>query len=238
MKTNVVLVSQSRELFGVIIRQETKESFLNLSDLQKSYGVARELHGWSDKRVSDILSSESNAERVFYILQKQGFINTTFSAFMELVQKDGLTKVLKSLGCYKTTGRGENKTTSCNQYVWVLVALEMNPMIYGEVVYWLGDKLILNRIEAGNMYRGLSKAVSKFPDVDYAKLGTVLNHVIFKKHETGIRNMATEAELKDLENLERNLAFAIDRKFIKSFPELLDHLRDEWRLRHTPKLDF
>jgi hypothetical protein len=236
MKTNVTLSSQSRDLFGITIRQETKTGFLNLSDLQDAYATARSLHGWSDKRVSDILASVNNAERAYYILEKQGFIKTGFPAFMEMVKKDGLTKVLKSINCYVTRGRRADKSTSCNPYIWVLIAMEMNPMLYGEVVTWLTDKLILNRIEAGNMYKDLSKAVSKFKDVDYASLSKALNHVVFGRHETGIRNTGTEEQLKELERLENNLAFTIDAGFIKSFTALMEYIREIWTKKYVQQV--
>lgn len=217
------------------IRQETKTGHLNLSDLQVAYSIARSKHGWSDKRVSDILSSSANAERIYYILAKQEIIKTTFPAFMEMVEDQGLIKVLKSHDCYVTKGRGENKTTFCNAYVWVLIAMEMNPMLYGNVITWLTDGLILNRIEAGNMFKGLTSAVHKFRDVDYVALAKSLNYVVFKRHETAIRNTGTEAQLKELERLESNLAYSIDTGFIKSFPSLMEHIREIWRKKYNRK---
>ena len=46
MKTNVTMQSEKdRELFGVIIRQNTKDSMLSLTDLQEAYTRARILNG-------------------------------------------------------------------------------------------------------------------------------------------------------------------------------------------------
>jgi hypothetical protein len=125
MKTNVIMRSTDRKLFGFTVRQETKTGFLNLSDLQAAYEIARDAHGWSDKRVNDILSSTTNAERIYYILENQDLINTGFSAFMERVENEGVLKVLKSLDAYKTTGRGANKTVSCNPYIGHLLHLSL-----------------------------------------------------------------------------------------------------------------
>ena len=55
METNVTLKSKDRELFGVVIRQETKTGFLNLSDLQEAYTRKRIAEGWSEKRIDNIL---------------------------------------------------------------------------------------------------------------------------------------------------------------------------------------
>ena len=69
MKTNVTMKSKDRELFGVVIKQDTKNSFLSLTDLQEAYAVGRLNEGWKDKRVNEVLSSRDNAERMYYILE-------------------------------------------------------------------------------------------------------------------------------------------------------------------------
>lgn len=44
--------------------------------------------GWKEKRIEDVLSNKSNAERIFYIFEKQGYIvKTDFTVFMEMVDK-------------------------------------------------------------------------------------------------------------------------------------------------------
>lgn len=229
MKTNVVMLSPDRELFGIKIRQESKTGHLNLSDLQAAYAVAQIQHGWSQRDAYEILRWATNAERVYYILEKRGLVKPGFHGFMEDVKEQGVTKLLKQAGAYKTTGRGDNKTTWCDPYIWVLVAMELNPMLYAQTVIWLTDGLILNRIEAGNMYRGLSMEVAKFKVADYSAVAKALNFVVFGKHEAGIRQTATVAQLKELASLEENMSFAIRRGFIRNQNALLEALRDTWR---------
>lgn len=232
MKTNVTLTSQSRELFGVIIRQDTRGD-LNLSDLEKAYQKARGQFGWSEKgKVQDLIAQKENSERVFYVLREIGLINSDFSEFMKSVDNEGLLKVLKRIGCYRTSGRAQNKTTWCNPYLWVLIAMELNPMLYGKTVVWMTDRLVFNRIEAGNMFKGLTKAIAKFKDVDYANVARALNHIVFGRHEPGIRNTGTEAQLLELERLESNLAFSVDTGLINSYHEFLEKCREIWCKKH------
>lgn len=225
MKGNVTMKSKDRILFGVTIRQDTKNGFLSVTDLQDAYFRARIEKGWSDKRVSDILSNNESAERLFYILQKQGMIKATFPAFMEEVKSTSLVKVLKKYKAYKTSGARENKHTSCNPYVWVLLAMELNPELYATVVMWLGDNLITNRIEAGDKYNEFCRAAAKFKNVDYAMIGRTLNYVVFNEHEKMLRNKATQEELKEIDNIQKSLAFAINMGYIKSFDNLLEEMR-------------
>ncbi len=248
MKTNVTLASQSREIFGVTIRQETKTGHLNLSDLQNAYDIARQAHGWSSRTTEDVLATKQNHERIYYILEKnvfgkfssevaenQLFIKPGILGFMESIEKEGITKILKQYGAYSTKGARKTKASWCNPYIWVLVAMEMNPMIYGEVITWLTDKLIINRIEAGNFYKDLSRAVYKFPDVDYSALGKSLNFIVFDKHESGIRNTGSEEQLNELFKLESNLAFAIEGGFLNTFPAVMEHLRGIWTKKQREK---
>ena len=119
------------------------------------------MNGWSDKHLTEVFRDTANVERIYYILYEQGIIKSQISEFMESVSKQGIIKTLKGIGVYKTTGRGENKTVMCNPYIWVLMAMELNPQLYAKVVTWLTDKLILNRIEAGNMCKALNSALYK-----------------------------------------------------------------------------
>lgn len=228
MKSNVILESKDRILFGITIRQDTQKEFLSLSDLQESYTIARLKNGWSDRRINDILSSNTSSERVYYILKERGFIEAGIHAFMDEVQKTSLVRVMKKYGAYKTIGRGENRTTMCEKYIWIMLALELNPEIYAKVVCWIGDSLIINRIEAGDKYNDLCRACSKFKDVDYRIIAKSLNYIIFNVHETLIRNKATQLELKELDDLQRSLAFSVNMGYINSFDDLHNTMKKLW----------
>lgn len=225
MKTNVTMESvKDRELFGIVIHQNTNGSMLSLTDLKEAYAHARIQNGWKDKDISRILEYEDNIDRIFYILKEQNVISdkTQLNEFYENIKEKGITKVLKELNVYKVTGRGENKSTVCNPYIWVLVAMELNPMMYAKVVSWLTDTLILNRIEAGNFYKELSSALYKLPEkINYAKLAETLNKKIFGKHENGIRNKGSKEELERLYILEANMAYAINKGYLKTQDEVI-----------------
>jgi len=141
---------------------------LNISDLEEISTKRNAINGYSIKRLTELISRKDNVERIFYILRKQDIINSDLTEFIEQVETKGITTTIKSVGAWKTTGARHTKTSWANPYVWMLLALEMSPEIYGEAAIWLGDSLIMNRIEAGNMYRGLTSSVNKFKNVDWA----------------------------------------------------------------------
>lgn len=239
MKTNVIMTSSTdRNLFGIVIRQQTKTGFLNLSDLQDCFDAIRVEKQWTNKHIPELISRKENIERIYYILEMQHVIKVDISTFIESVEHKGIATYLKTIGQYKTTGARQTKTTWVNPYIWTLIALELSPEFYAKTIIWLTDTLILNRIEAGNLYSALTKSISKFnPSTDqYIKLAKSLNHIVFNKHEAGIRNMASTKQLKELEVLESKMAFAIDMGYINTFDMLINELRKIWNEKYQLKI--
>jgi len=222
MKTKVVLKSEDRNLFGVIIRQETKTGFLSVSDLQQAYEVARWEHSWSERRIETVMSSIDFKERAYYVLEQRGLINTGIPAFMEMAKNQGITSLLKQLGVYKTTGRGENRTVMADPYIWILLAMEMNPMIYAKVVIWLTDTLVFDRMEAGSEFMPMNNAIKNLlPSPDYKKYAIAINKKVFGTHMPGMRNLATAAELKRIAKIETFVKEGIEMGMIKNEQQIL-----------------
>lgn len=222
MKTNVTLKSSDRELFGIKIRQDTKNEFLSVTDLQQAYELARWEHGWSERRIEFVTRSIDFRERLYYVLENQGFINTTINAFIQLLENQGFTKAMKELGVWKTTGARGTNQVMCNPYIWVLIALEMNPMIYAKVIVWLTDTLIFNRIEAGTEYLPMNEAISTIvTNPEYYKFATLINIKVFGKHLTGMRNLASAKELRKIADLEKYIVQAINAGFLKNESDIV-----------------
>lgn len=225
MKSNVILKSSDRDLFGVIIRQSTDKMFLSVTDLQKSYEKARWVHGWSDRRISDILQNTSVQERLYYLLTESDLVKTSLSAFMEISKKEGIVKLLKKLNVWKTTGKGDNKQVVCNPYVWILLAMELNPMIYAKVVMWLTDSLVFDRIDAGTEYKPMNSAIKTIVNLpNYPEYAIKINKAVFGTHISGIRNIASSKELKKIADIERSIITAIEMKWINNETQLLEYL--------------
>lgn len=222
MKTNIVLKSKDRELFGVVIRQETKTGFLSISDLQKSYDVARWQYGWTDRKISDVMQTTAFKDSVFYLLEKQGVIKTNRVGFIEQVENEGIAKVLKGLGVYKTTGARDTKSTYADMYIWLLIALELNPIVKSNVVIWVGDSLVFDRIEAGDEFRPMNAAINTIvPNPDYRKYATAINVKVFGTHITGMRNLASAKELKNITKIEQYISQGINMGMIKDEKQVL-----------------
>jgi len=231
MKTNVTLSSTDRELFGVAIRQNTKPGFLSVSDLQAAYEKGRWQHGWSDKNLTMILQTKDFKERAYHLLYERGLIKLSFLSFTEMVDREGIVNVLKGLEVWKTTGRGSNKTVMADPYIWVLLAMELNPMIYAKVVIWLTDTLIFDRIEAGTEVRPLNGAINgmlngKATALTYQNVYKAINTRVFGYHQAGgMRNLANSAQLKTITQIEKYVVNAIERGWIKTEADVLDAIK-------------
>lgn len=222
MKTNVLLSSSDRELFGITITQNTKEQFLSVTDLQKAYERARWQYGWSERRIDSITQTSDFRERLYYVLENQGIIKTSILGFMEMLNKEGFTKTMKGLGVWKSTGARGNNQVMCDPYIWVLLALELNPMIYAKVIIWLTDSLIFNRIEAGSEYLPMNAAIkSVIPNPDYAKFARAINEKVFGIHQSGMRNLASAKELRKIADIEKFIINAIEQKWTTTETQII-----------------
>jgi hypothetical protein len=227
MKSNVILKSTDRNLFGVTIRQNTKEQFLSITDLQKAYETARWQHGWSDRRVNDILSGIDVKLRIYYLLKERDIIKAEIPVFMEMVENEGITKVLKGLGLWVTTGRGENKQVMSDPYLWMLLALELNPMIYAKVVIWLADTLILDRLEAGSEFKPMNMSIASIiKNPNYPIYAKEINKKVFGEHISGMRNLASAKELRKIADIEKMITKAIENKWINTEVEIIKFIQE------------
>jgi len=222
MKSNVIMQSKDRELFGITIKQETKTGFLSVTALQKAYEAARWEYGWSERSLTWIMQTQDFKERFYYLLENQGYITESINSFIERINEMGIAKLLKSLNVYKTTGARHTKEVMCNPYIWVLLAMELNPMIYAKVVIWLTDSLIFDRIEAGTEYRPMNDAIKKIiPNAEFYKYAMAINERVFEKHFAGMRNLASANELKKITKIEQFITQGIDLGMIKNEAQIL-----------------
>lgn len=141
---------------------------------------------------------------------------------MEMIEKEGLTRVMKGLGVWKATGARGNNQVYCDPFVWVLIAMEMNPMIYAKVVIWLTDSLVFNRIEAGSEYMPMNAEIKRvLQNPDYTVFAKAINVRVFGKHLAGMRNLASAKELRKISEIEKTVITAIKNGWIKTEGEIL-----------------
>ena len=223
MKTNVTLKSSDRNLFGVTIKQNTKDGqSLSVSDLMKSYELARFQYGWNEKNITMIMKSQGFIERCYHLLHEREMIKLNYISFMDMIEREGIVKVLKGLKVWKTSGRGENKSTYSDPYIWVLLAMELNPLIYAKVVIWLTDSLIINRILAGTEFLPMNREISKVVLCpNYPMYSKLINERVFGYHERGMRDTASQEQLLIISDIEKFIINAVKIGIIRNEETLL-----------------
>ena len=228
MKTDVTIESPDRELFGIKVKQNTKESFYCINDLQDAYEKARWIHYWPERRITDILNYDITKHRIYYLLHLNKTIDMSKDDFMLLIEKEGIVKTLKNLGRYKTTGARKSKEVMCDQDIWFLLAMELNPMIYAIVAKWAKDSLIFDRIEAGTEFLPMNSAIKRLlkPNTpDYAKYAKEINIRVLGFHQTRMRNNASAKNLRMITDLEKTIIRSIEKGWITDEEGLLDLIR-------------
>ena len=140
--------------------------------------------------------------------------------------------MLKGLGVWKTTGRGANKSVTADPYIWVLLAMELNPMIYAKVIIWLTDTLVFDRIEAGTEYKPMNGAIKSVlggnPDqAVYIKVARAINKKVFGQHQSGgMRNLASAKELRKIADIEKFITNIISQKLIQTEDQILNAIQN------------
>lgn len=204
MKTNVNMV---RKMGDFDVTQRTKDGMFNATLLLKQWNLDKNMN----KSVNDFLK----------LKQTKQYIEVLCDDF-----KDGESPALKT--------RGKKASTWMHPYLFIDFAMWINPKFKLQVVKFVYDQLIKNRHDAGDNYNVLSRAGARLKGYNYSEVATALNYIVFNKKEKGLRNSATEEQLKELSELESNLAFSINNGLIKSYKLLVDTLRNMWSEKHQP----
>lgn len=203
MKTNVVMI---RKMGQFEVSQRTQDGMFNATLLLKQWNDAN----GTKKEVKEFIRNDQT------------------QAFIEVLKNEEFTNGDNSP--YLAT-RGNKGATWMHPYLFIKFAMWLNPRFEYHVIKFVYDQLIELRHSAGDNYKGLTSAVSRLNNVNYSLLAKGLNYVVFGKHEEGLRQIATQDQLKQLTELQSKLAFAIDMGYIKSFDELVNELRRIYHYR-------
>ena len=72
----------------------------------------------------------------------------------------------------------------------------------------------------------MTSALRKLGDkIDYGAVAKAINYIVFNRHELAIRNTATQHQLKEIEDIEKKVAFVLNMGFVTSFDGLIKMLR-------------
>ena len=168
-----------------------------LSQWNKKRGLSR------GKEVNDFLKIDKTKE---------------FIAEVELRENHNTNKIVLSK-------KGKNGGTWLHPLVFIDFAMWLNPSFKYDVLKFVYDELIKQRHDAGDNYISLSASGQKLKGYDYREVAIALQWIVFGKKGKELRQSATQDQLKELNDLQTKLSFAIDMGYITSYQQLISELR-------------
>lgn len=210
MKTNQVMVRQMGD-FNVL--QRTKDGMFCATGLLKQWNLS----SGQNKEIKKFFENESTKEFITSLISEENLHG----------QKSAYVKSRAS--------RGDNAGTWMHSLLFIDFAMWINPSFKVKVLRFVYDQLIEYRNEAGDAYKEMSAAIAKIVDKDSMStamkdIAKYINYVVYNDHQTGMRNkQANESKLKELFELERDIAKLINFGFIKSKEQIISHLKIRYK---------
>src|ERR1035437_260507 len=217
MKTSVSLIRKMGE-FDVI--QRTQDGMFNATELLKQWNKS----SGQQKGVHHYFEQSSTKEFITALVEEESKERNTAKT---------------SISAIYTKQRGISGGTWMNPMLFIDFAMWLNPVFKVKVLKFVYDELIRFRNDAGDSYRTMSESVSKLSkkgDIqkNISKIAEAVNWVVMNRHEKMIRNQANEPQMKEYAAIERDIALLINNKFITSYDQLLDYLRNTWNSKYRP----
>lgn len=198
MKTNQEMIRPMGE-FRVV--QRTKDGFFNATELLKQWNVSNN----SKKELKHYFENQSANELINTIVEREN-LNSRNSAYLG--------------------SRGKNGGTWMHPILFIDFAMWINPSFKYDVIKFVYDEMIKFRNLSGDAYPTMCKAVKTILPEDMFRekikdLARSLNIIVFGKHESEMRNkIADEAKLKELYELEMNIAQWINIGIVSNYLQL------------------
>lgn len=183
MVTEVIM---RRELFGHEICQKSKSEFFSATDLVRAGNTWRVANGMGLFSMNDWFNQKST--------------------------KEFISELEKQFGQVKISGRGRGIHTWVHPYLFIDMALAINPSLKIEVYGWLFDHLLRYRNDSGDSYKKMTGSIfhactnkSEFPSM-ISKIA----HKIQDACNVTDWNSATQEQLKKRDLIHEQIAILCD----------------------------
>lgn len=192
------------------VKQRTKDGMFNATELVKQWN---KVEGNPKRDLSKFWEQRQTKEFLEVLMVDDEFLNTP---------KKGYLKT-----------RGKYGGTWMHPYLFIKFAMWISPRFELNVIKFVHDQLIEFRHDAGDNYKKLAASASILSGVDYSRLAKAVNWIVFGKHAKELRQTATEKQLKELAEVQKQVSFAIDMGMIKDFDGLLALMRRMYNQKHS-----
>ena len=227
MKTNQIL---TRKMGDFEVLQRTSDGYFDGNALLTQWNKTKEN---PQRQMARFLDQDQTKE----------FLTALREDLSQSTEKYSPEKELFIKGKASTNKDGSRNPAKVwmHPYLFIKFAMWINPRFEVKVIKFVYDQLIEYRNEAGNAYKEMSSSVAKLVDKSFMpvaiqNVAKAINHIVFGVHESEIRNkQADETKMKELFELEKDVAKSINRGLIKTYESLMGYLRDVWKEKWQPK---
>jgi hypothetical protein len=183
MKTEVEM---KRLLFGHEISQKSKSEFFSATDLVRAGNEWRVRNGYQP-----------------FVLPKW---------FMQKNVKEFISEMQGEFGKVKISARGRGTHTWVHPYLFIKIALALNPKLEIKVYKWLYDYLLKYRNDSGDSYKKMCGSISKNIVRKTETQSTIKETAKKIKSTLGVEdwNSATEERLKLRDKIHENISLLAD----------------------------
>ena len=207
MKTNVNMV---RKMGDFEVVQRTKDGMFNANELLKQWNK----HSGQQKEL------------------KKFFENKATKEFIQTIENEEYLHTRNSVYVKSRASRGSNAGTWMHPLLFIDFAMWLNPTFKYHVLKFVHDQLIEFRHMAGDNYKSLSGSIAKLAQgnqENYKEIARMLNHIVFGKHESGIRQFASSQQLRELSVLQEKATFLIDMGYVNDMDDLKEAMRKVYK---------
>ncbi len=216
MKTSVTMV---RKMGQFDVLQRTKDGYFDANVL---------LSQWNSKKNNP----ERKMVRFLESPKTKEFINEIQTDSPSTEMHDG-SVTASYLKKGRNTSKGKTKDEVwMHPYLFIDFAMWINPKFKLEVIKFVYDQLIQQRTLAGDNYKILSSSGVSLKGYNFVKVAKAIQHIVYKETGKELRQLATESQLIEINDIQTKLAFAIDFGYIKSYPQLMDELRKMYKIKY------
>ena len=200
--------------------QRTKDGMFNATALLKQWNA----HSGQQKEIAHFFGNSATKE------------------FIEAIKAElGIPMTADNEVFVKTRGGKDRGGTWLHPLLFIDFAMWLNPTFKVKVLKFVHDELIKYRKDAGSAYIQMSSSIAKIVDKSLLskaipEIAKAINWIVFNRHESQIRNTASETQMQELYELETDISKSINFGFIKSFLELKKHLGKRWKAKWQSKI--
>ena len=227
MKTNQVMIRPMGQ-FQVV--QRTKDGYFDANALLSQWNSVK---GNTQRKMSRFFESDNVKEFIDALKE-----DISQSADLHLADLQVVKEVKP-----RNTAKGKTKgQVWMHPYLFTKFAMWLNPRFEVQVIKFVYDQMIKYRNEAGDAYRELGSAVQKIVDRSWMpaamkNIAKALNFIVFGDHGREMRNkQGDEVKMRELFELERQVAMLVNDGFLKNYNALIEYLRRKWKDKYLPNV--